>query len=317
MTDLVLAPKAPLERSRALAEQYAELARSRATVRAYSGDWRRWTAWCEERGVVPCPGAPAAVAAYLAELAEEGLSVSTICRALSAISQGHGIAGFESPRRSSVVSNTLKGIKRAHGVAQHGKRPLVLADLARVCEALPGWRSAVRDRALFLVGFAGAFRRSELVSLDLEDLTLEDRGYVAHLGRSKTDQVGVGRDVAIPYGSNPRTCPVRAVKAWLEASGIASGALFRRIDRHGTMGGRLAPAAVAGIVKGWAARVGLDPASVSGHSLRSGLATSAAAAGKSERAIMAQTGHRSSAMVRRYIRRATLFEECGAIGIGL
>jgi integrase len=170
---------------------------------------------------------------------------------------------------------------------------------------------------MLLMGFAGAFRRSELARIDVEDLELESRGYVVHLRNSKTDQEGAGRDVAIPYGSNPQTCPVRSLGAWLERAQIASGAVFRRVDRHGRVLGRISPATVAAVVKRWAEEVGVDPGAVAGHSLRSGLATSAAAAGKSERAIMAQTGHRSSAMVRRYIKRASLFDECGATGIGL
>lgn len=301
-----------------LARGYAAQARSEATLRAYQGDWRRFCAWCESRGVSPVPARAEHVAAYLSELASSGRRVSTIMRALSAISQAHGLAGAESPCTDPGLANVVRGIKRAVGTAQKGKRPLVLSDLAHVCEELPTWTIAVRDRALLLIGFAGGFRRSELVSLDVADLEQEERGIVAHLRRSKTDQEGAGRDVPIPYGSNPRTCPVRALRAWLARSGIEQGPVFRAVDRHGHVSPeRLNAQSVAAVVKRWAEASGLDPHEFAGHSLRAGLATSAAAAGKSERAIMAQTGHRSYAMVRRYIRRATIWEECGAMGIGL
>lgn len=301
-----------------LARSYAAEARSEATLRAYHGDWQRFCAWCEERGLSSCPAQPEHVAAYLAALASSGHRPSTIMRALSAISQAHGLAGVESPRGNPGLANVIRGIKRTLGTEQKGKRPLVLAELARVCEELPTWTIAVRDRALLLLGFAGGFRRSELVSLDVGDLVDEEQGIVVHLKRSKTDQEAAGRDVPIPYGSNPSTCPVRSLRAWLERAHITEGPLFRAVDRHGRIATkRLGAQSVAQIVKRWTELSGLDPRAFAGHSLRSGLATSAAAAGKSERAIMAQTGHRSYQMVRRYIRRATIWEECGATGIGL
>jgi integrase len=310
-------PAAALEVAIGEAREYAAHSRAESTTRAYAGDWGRFVVWCEASGETPLPARPLVIASYLAHLAGEGLSVSTLSRALVAIGQAHLLAGYESPRKSAEVREVLRGIQRTHGTAQKSKRPLVLAELSRVCHGLPDWTISVRDRALLLIGFAGAFRRSELVSLDVSDLELEDRGYVAHLRRSKTDQLAHGRDVAIPYGSDPLTCPVRALEAWLEMACIDAGAIFRQVDRHGRIGGRLSPASVASIVKRYAAAAGVDPRELSGHSLRSGLATSAAAAGKSERAIMAQTGHRSYQMVRRYIHRASLFDECGAVGIGL
>jgi integrase len=168
-----------------------------------------------------------------------------------------------------------------------------------------------------LTGFAGAFRRSELVALDFEDVRSSSDGLVVTLRRSKTDQEGEGRKIGIPYGSNPETCPVRSLKAWLEAAAIESGALFRSITRHGKIQGRLSGYAVALIVKKHVGAAGLEMAAYSGHSLRAGLATSAAIAGASERSIMAQTGHRSSAMVRRYIRDSSLFRENAAAKTGL
>jgi integrase len=170
-----------------------------------------------------------------------------------------------------------------------------------------------RDRALLLVGFAGAFRRSELVALDVRDVAFTTEGLMITLRRSKTDQEGQGRSVGLPYGSRLETCPVRSLRAWLALSEITSGPLFRPINRHGTMAeGRLSDRAVALVVKRTAKAAGLDPAKYAGHSLRAGLATSAAAAGVSERAIMNQTGHKSAATVRKYIREGSLFRENAA-----
>ena len=183
---------------------------------------------------------------------------------------------------------------------------------------LPDRLLGVRDRALLLVGFAGAFRRSELVSLNVRDLKFTNDGLTVTLRRSKTDQEGSGRKVGIPYGSSPETCPVRSLRAWLEASGIESGPVFRPINRHGQIRpSRLSDRAVALIVKRAAEAAGKDPAEFAGHSLRSGLATAAAIGGASERAIMKQTGHRSTAMVRRYIRDGSLFRENAAARVGL
>jgi integrase len=175
-----------------------------------------------------------------------------------------------------------------------------------------------RDRALLLLGFAGALRRSELVGLDLADVTEGTDGLTVHLRRSKTDQEGTGRTVGIPFWSNPVTCPVRAWRDWLEVSSITEGPAFRPVDRHGRIGPtRLSAPAVALVLKRHAARAGLDPGEVAGHSLRAGLATSAASAGVPERVIAEQTGHRGTAMLRRYIREGSLFRANAASTVGL
>jgi integrase len=175
-----------------------------------------------------------------------------------------------------------------------------------------------RDRALILLGFAGAFRRSELVGLDIEDCAFGKDGLTVMLRRSKTDQDGAGRKIGIPYGSNPETCPVRVLQSWLEQAALTTGPVFRSINRDGRVQvGRLSPADVARIVKKLADRAGLDAANYAGHSLRAGHATSAAIAGASERSIMNQTGHRSVQMVRRYIRDGSLFRENSAGKLGL
>jgi integrase len=180
---------------------------------------------------------------------------------------------------------------------------------------LPETRGGARDRALLLVGFAGAFRRSELVGLTVADAAFSSEGLTITLRRSKTDQEGQGRKVGLPYGSTAATCPVRALQAWLDAAAVTAGPLFRSVDRHGNVGGALGDRDVARIVKRVAEAAGIDPANVAGHSLRAGLATTAAKAGKAAHVIMKQTGHRSVAMVQRYVRDAELFSDNAAAGL--
>ena len=297
---------------------YVSQAKATNTLRAYAADWRHFLAWCRERGDAPLPAAPFAVSLYLAELADRA-RVSTLIRRISAISQAHQLAGFKSPTSDAMVRTMMAGIRRANGTAQHGKKPILTEDLRRMIERLPDSFQGTRDRALLLVGFAGAFRRSELVGLDVADLEFHREALVVvTVRRSKTDEEGQGRRVGIPYGSHPETCPVRATQDWVEMLEGASGPLFRRIDRHGHIGkARLSDKAVALIVKRSAEAAGLAASDLAGHSLRSGLATAAAAAGVSERAIMAQTGHRSIATLRKYIREGSLFLENAASKVGL
>jgi integrase len=245
---------------------------------------------------------------------------ATMTRRLTAITKAHQIAGYPSPAtmQQPAVSETLKGIRRTLGTAQKTKAPLLTADVRRMVESLPNNLAGCRDRALLLLGFAGGFRRSELAALDTEDVTTKDDGLVVRLRRSKTDPEGQGRDVGIPYGSNPSTCPVRTVYAWKTAAGISEGALFRGIDRHGHLGAvRLHKDSIGLIVKRAAEAAGLDPALYAGHSLRAGLATQSYLNGAGELAIMRQTGHRSLAMLRRYIRDGSLFRDNAGGKLGL
>jgi integrase len=216
------------------------------------------------------------------------------------------------------VRNTLKGIRRTLGTAPAQKAPTLTDDIRAMIAATDAGAIGARDRALVLLGFAGAFRRSELVGLDAEDCAFGKDGLTVTLRRSKVDQEGAGRKVGIPYGANPETCPVRTMRAWIEAAAISGGPLFRSINRHGhVQPGRLSGIDVARVVKKLAQRAGLDSAKYAGHSLRAGHATSAAIAGASERSIMNQTGHRSVQMVRRYIRDGSLFRENSAGKLGL
>jgi len=296
---------------------YIDDAQAPATRRAYQSDWRDFTAWCDARALTFLPAEAATVALYASDLAPRR-KYATIQRRISSISQAHQAAGLESPTRSLLVRKALAGIRRTHGTAQTGKAPAVVEDLRRMVDTLSDTLAGLRDRALLLVGFAGAFRRSELVSLDVSDVVFERGGLVITLRRSKTDQEGAGTKKGLPYGSNPDTCPVRALKDWLAAAPITEGPIFRPIDRHGNLGAsRLSDRAVAEIVKRTAAAAGLDAATYSGHSLRAGLATAAAQAGVAERVIMQQTGHKSERMVRKYIRDGSLFRENAAGQVGL
>jgi integrase len=216
------------------------------------------------------------------------------------------------------VRTLMAGIRRAKGTAAAAKAPSLVEDIRAMLATLPEGLLGVRDRALLLIGFAGAFRRSEVVSLDHPDLAFGSSGLVITLRRSKTDQEGAGRKIGLPYGSDPVTCPVRAALAWLETSGISQGPVFRYINRHGQMQpGRLSDRAVAEVVKRCAVAAGLGRTKFSGHSLRAGFCTAAAIGGATERAIMNQTGHRSTNMVRRYIPDGNLFRENAATRLGL
>jgi integrase len=237
---------------------------------------------------------------------------------LNAIAEAHKAVGVDSPTSSGMVRNTLKGIKRTIGTAAVQKAAALTDDIRAMVTATDAGLIGARDRALILLGFAGAFRRSELVGLEVEDCGFGKDGLTITLRRSKTDQDGAGRKIGIPYGANPETCPVRVLQDWMEQAGITGGPLFRSLNRHGqAQPGRLSGNDVARVVKKLAERAGLDAAKYAGHSLRAGHATSAAIAGASERSIMSQTGHRSVQMERRYIRDGSLFRENSAGKLGL
>jgi site-specific recombinase XerD len=310
-TDLVTSPS--LDQAR----EYIRASKAENTLRGYRSDWREFHAWCEGHGVCPLPASPETVAVYIAECTGR-LKVGSIQRRLNAIAEAHKAMGLESPTHSAIVANTMKGIRRTKGTAPVQKAPTLTDDIRAMVEVADGGVIGARDRALILLGFAGAFRRSELVAFDVADCAFGKDGLTITLRRSKTDQESQGRKVGIPYGANPETCPVRTVQAWLEVTGVVEGPLFRSISRHGQIKpGRLAPADVARVVKKLAERAGLDAAKYAGHSLRAGHATSAAIAGASERSIMNQTGHRSVQMVRRYIRDGSLFRDNSAGKLGL
>jgi site-specific recombinase XerD len=308
---------AHLEDLRERAEGFAESSSAEGTRRAYHSDCRHFREWCCAHGVMALPALPATVALYLTELART-YKVATIARRIAAIGQEHRKGGLPSPFTHPRVVEVWEGIRRTLGTAQERKSAILTADLRRMLEPLTETTIDVRDRGLLLLGFAGAFRRSELVALDVGDVRAVTNGLEVTLRRSKTDQEGEGRLIGVPNGSNPVTCPARAMKAWLDRSGIVDGPLFRSVDRSGNVAPtRLTAAAVALIVKRHVQRIGLDPARFAGHSLRAGFATSAALAGVDALEISRQTGHKSLSMVQRYTRPATIWQMNAAQRVGL
>jgi site-specific recombinase XerD len=299
------------------ARAYVAASRSENTRRAYRADWDHFIAWCDARGLSGLPADPTSVALYVTELADTH-KPSTISRRMVSVAQAHKAAGHPSPTTDERVRLVNAGIRQVHGVAPKQVRPVVTEDLRAMTNSCGDDPAGIRDRALLLIGFAAALRRSELVGLNASEVEETHDGLVVTVRRSKTDQEGVGRKIGVPYGSNLATCPVRAWRSWGEKAGIAEGPLFRGIDRHGNIAeSRLGDRGVALIVKHRAEAAGIDPNTVSGHSLRAGLATSAAAAGVSERAIAATTGHKSMTVLRGYIRDGSLFTENAAAAVGL
>lgn len=319
-----LAPTSPhsdaqIERAEIVeaARDYVEASKAPNTRRAYRAQWRAFASWCETHGRESLPAAPATLALYLTDRARLGRTVATLGLALSAIRAVHRDAGFADPAAVPAVRTVWEGIRRTHGTAQRRATPMTPELLRTTLASLSGGSlRGVRDRALLLLGFAGALRRSEIVALDVADLTFDSaRGFLVRIRRSKTDQTGAGADVAIPFASHADVCAVRTVRQWIERAEITVGPLFRSVDRHGHIGQRLDGRDVARIVKKSAARAGIDASSISGHSLRAGLATAAALAGKADRTIMAQGRWRSRAMVDRYVRTADAWRDNAASGL--
>jgi integrase len=248
------------------------------------------------------------VAAFVSSEADRGISPSTITRRVAAIRYAHLLAKHETPTDSEAVKTVVRGIRRTIGTAQAKKAPATADLVALMLATCPDTLRGKRDRALLALGFAGAFRRSELVALAVEDLTETPNGYRVTIRHSKTDQEGAGQEIAIPRGTRLR--PVEAVRAWLEAAGIAEGPVFRPINRGGrVVAATLTAESAAQVVKDAAERAGLDPATFAGHSLRAGFLTSAADAGASIFKMMDQSRHRSVETLRGYIRDADRFKD--------
>lgn len=313
-TALVLTPAADIgprfaasREEREHVKEILESARSAATRRAYSGDWERFLAWCDTRHAEALPAAPDVVVVYLRTLLAEKKGIATIERALASISMAHAAGGFERPRRAELVRQFMRGLRRhTRERPRRRAKAIELEDLKRMIDKTPGSTSAgLRDRALLLLGFFGAFRRSELAALDKADLADTREGLVVHLRWSKTDQEGEGQMVGIPLQQDERYCAVRAVKAWLELRSDDTSALFIALDRR-CDGARLKPQAVERILEAAAKRAGLM-GRFTPHSLRAGFATAAARAGASERSIMKQTRHKSVSVLHGYIREANVF----------
>lgn len=268
---------------------------------AYASDLKHFVEW----GSV-LPATPDMIASYIAAHAGN-LAVATITRRIATLGKAHQTMGMDNPYQSALVKATLQGLRRKHGTAQKQAKALTRQDLFAILDAMGDSMKDVRDRALLLLGFAGGFRRSELVGLAIADIKHVRQGLIITLRRSKTDQEGAGRKIGIPHGRT-RHCPVAAVTEWLTRSGITEGAIFRPINRHGQLQHeRLSGDAVSEVIRERLAAAGFDPTGYSGHSLRAGFATSAAQAGASTIKIRQQTGHSSDTMLARYIRDGELF----------
>lgn len=279
---------------------------SENTKRAYACDLSHFQGWGGQ-----IPANELLIASYLAAYADT-LSSATLARRLVSISKAHQAKGFIDPICNALVRATLQGIKRRYRKVQRQAKPLLRDDLFAVLDVMGDTVKDVRDRALLLIGFAGGFRRSELVALDLSNIEFVRRGAIISISRSKTDQVGAGRKIGIPLGRT-RHCPIAALDAWIAKARLTQGPVFCPVNRHGLVQSRrLSGAALSLIIKERTASAGFIPVEYSGHSLRAGLATSAAQAGVALTKIRQQTGHASDTMLTRYIRDGQLFADNAA-----
>lgn len=287
--------------------EYLLADKSENTKRSYASDFKGFTAWCEAQGVSHMPAEPVTVARYVAWLADIGRKASTISRQTAAIRYAHKIKGFEPPTNVEGVKAVVRGIRRKLGTAPKQKAPATADAITDMLAQIPDdTLTGKRDRALLLLGFAAAMRRSELVALDVEDLEVAPEGIRVHIRRSKTDQEAAGHTVAVPRGTKLR--PVTAVENWLHAAGITEGAVFRRIRQGGRLlPQRLTDQSVALIVKQYAKKAGYDADVFSGHSLRSGFVTSALETGADLLKVMDITRHRELRSLKIYDRRVKAF----------
>ena len=291
---------------------YAQAEKSEATRKAYMSDFRHFGLWAQARGLRILPALPETVAAYLADQAARGAKPSTLGRRCAAIQYMHG--SLPNPIADPRVKAVMRGIRRTHGTAPRRAAPATADRIIAMAPPPDGSLVALRDRALLLLGFAGAFRRSELVTLNVEDIEEAAEGLRVTIRRGKTDQEARGSVIAIVRGEI--ACPVAALRAWLEAANITEGPIFRRIRRGDhVQPERLSDRSVADIVKAHAQRVGLDPATFSGHSLRSGFLTSAARRGATLFKMMATSRHRSVETVTAYVRDQELFKDHAGAGL--
>ena len=283
------------------------------TVRAYKSDFSDFSLFCVQNGFKSLPSEPKIVSLYLTHLSTKDAKISTLKRRLVSIGVIHKLKGhYLDTKHPSIVENIM-GIKRRKGSIQISKKPILINSLKQIINVIDQQDKKeikkLRDRSLILIGFSGGFRRNEIISLDYDDLDFVPEGLKINLRRSKTDQFGEGFTKALPYFDSSLYCPVVSLKKWLDVSKISSGALFRKFVKGSKLSqNRLTDQTVALLIKEYLKLAGIDSKNYSGHSLRSGFATSAAESGVEERSIMAMTGHKSTEMVRRYIKEANLFK---------
>ena len=283
------------------------------TVRAYKSDFRDFGLFCAQNGFKNLPSDTKVVSLYLTHLSTKDVKMSTIKRRLVSIGVIHKMKGHYLDTKHPIIVENLLGIKRRKGTVQKGKKPILINELRKILDVIDQQKSEdikkLRDKTLILIGFSGGFRRNEIVSLDYEDLDFVYEGVKITVKRSKTDQFGQGSIKALPYFDNSVYCPVTTLKRWINISKISKGPIFRRFSKGSKLTNyRLTDQTIALIIKSYLNIAGIDSKNYSGHSLRSGFATSAAESGAEERSIMTMTGHKSTEMVRRYIKEANLFK---------
>ena len=282
------------------------------TLRAYKSDFKDFGAFCAKHGFNSMPTEPKVVSLYLTHLSANS-KISTLRRRLVSISVVHKLKGHYLDTKHPIIIENLMGIKRKKGSIQTGKKPILINHLKQIINVIDEQKIAkikkLRNRTLILIGFGGGFRRTELISIDYEDLDFVEEGVKITLKRSKTDQFGEGLMKGLPYFTNEKYCPVTSLKNWINLSKIKTGAIFRRFSKGSALtANRLTDQSVVLIIKDCLKLAGIENQNFSGHSLRSGFATVAAESGADERSIMAMTGHKTTQMVRRYIREANLFK---------
>jgi len=322
-----------------LTKRVSSNAKSPNTLNGYASDWEDFEGWCRQLGMQCLPASPSTVAAYLAERAtkqwvgpsgrlkkpilKEPLKLPTLLHRVWGIKFKHKENGFFFDSSCKEIEDVLSSLRRSNTAKEVRQDPLLLSDIRAMVEHLPNTITGIRDKALILVGFVSAMRRSEIADLKMEDIRFVEEGIEIRLNWSKTGS----REIQLPYGSNPFTCPVRALKAWIKISNVFDGAVFRSINKHGQIGGRaMSGASVALIVKrnayvklkiSMASEKGDHSLTYSGHSLRAGFCTTAASQGVPEHLIMAQAGHKKSDTTKKYIRIANKWKDNAAIKLGL
>ena len=285
------------------------------TIRAYKSDFKDFGGFCAKNGLKSLPTEPKIVSLYMTYLSAKDAKMSTLRRRLVSIGVIHRLKGHYLDTKHPIIIENLMGIKRKKGSYQKGKKPILINHLKLIIDEIDkdtydetGIRK-LRDKTIILLGFAGGFRRIELISIDYEDLEFVSEGVKIFIRKSKTDQFGEGMIKGLPYFTNQQYCPVWHLKKWLEISEIKSGPIFRRFFKGLNLGkNRLTDQSVALFLKKYLSNAGIENQDYSGHSLRSGFATVSAEAGADERSIMAMTGHKTTQMVRRYIKEANLFK---------
>jgi len=281
------------------------------TIKAYGSDWSDFVDWCSFHGEPFLPTTPETIVNYISDLADDA-KANTVSRRITAISENHIAAGFgrNNPAKEGIVRTAMSAIRREKGTFQHGKAPILMETLYLLSDCFGDDIVSLRDKALILLGFAGAFRRSELVRIQMDELTFSPEGMTIFIPHAKGDQLGHGATIAIPYAPEEEICAVRAVEQWILTAQIQHGPLFRGFKRNKELREeQLSDKAVALIVKKYVRMAGLDENSFAGHSLRRGFATSAAQHDVDALTIMRQTRHKSEKMVHRYIEQGNIFKD--------